>query len=195
MSVMVIDTGNSIIKAKIARRDRSEIAFLHALRQLSESEYEKILSLVQVHGNTQDYFRVNGTPYVVGESAERHGLIDQRTGTARYTKDYSGILTAISLSKLYYRSREVAVFTSYPPGDVKYRQDLMESVIGEWNIESGRSKANFRVIYANTFDEPVGGLMNVLLTEDGQHYQYPQIGDGRSLVVDIGGFTLKVYLS
>ena len=31
MSVMVIDTGNSIIKAKIARRDRSEIAFPHAL--------------------------------------------------------------------------------------------------------------------------------------------------------------------
>jgi len=45
------------------------------------------------------------------------------------------------------------------------------------------------VIYAHTFDEPVGGLMNVLLTEDGQHYQYPQIVDGRSLVIDVGGFT------
>ena len=31
--------------------------------------------------------------------------------------------------------------------------------------------------------------MNVLLTEDGQHYQYPQMGDGRSLEIDIGGFT------
>jgi len=31
--------------------------------------------------------------------------------------------------------------------------------------------------------------MNALLTEDGQHYQYQQIGDGRSLVIDIGGFT------
>ena len=189
MSVIVIDMGNSIIKAKIARRERSEIAFPHAIRQLSESEYEKILSRVQINGYTQDYFRVNGTPHVVGESAERHGIITQRTGTARYTMDYSGVLAAISLSKLYGRGREVAVFASHPPGDVKYRQDLMESVIGEWEIETGQSKANFRVIYANTFDEPVGGLMNVLLTEDGQHYQYPQIGEGRSLVIDVGGFT------
>ena len=29
----------------------------------------------------------------------------------------------------------------------------------------------FKVSYVNTFDEPVGGLMNVLLTEDGQHHQ------------------------
>lgn len=99
------------------------------------------------------------------------------------------MLAAISLSKLYGRGREVAVFTSHPPGDLKYRQDLMESIIGEWEIETGQLKANFQVIYANTFDEPVGGLMNVLLTEDGQHYQYPQIGEGRSLVIDIGGFT------
>lgn len=81
MSVMVIDTGNSIIKAKIARRERSEIAFPHALWQLSESEYEKILARVKINGNTQNYFRVNSTPYVVGESAERHGLVTQRTGT------------------------------------------------------------------------------------------------------------------
>ncbi len=32
--------------------------------------------------------------------------------------------------------------------------------------------------------------MNVLLTEIGHHYQYLQIGDGRSLVIDIGGFTM-----
>ena len=31
--------------------------------------------------------------------------------------------------------------------------------------------------------------MNVLLTEDGQHYQRTDINSGRSLVIDIGGFT------
>ena len=81
------------------------------------------------------------------------------------------------------------MFASHPSGDVKYREDLMKSIIGEWEVETSQAKANFRVIYANTFDEPVGGLMNILLIEDGQHYQYPQIGDGRSLVIDIGGFT------
>ena len=65
----------------------------------------------------------------------------------------------------------------------------MQSVVGDWEVEMGESKALFKVIYANTFDEPVGGLMNALLTEDGQHYQHANIGDGRSLVIDIGDFT------
>jgi hypothetical protein len=38
MSVMVLDAGNLIIKAKIARREQGEIAFSHAIWQLSESE-------------------------------------------------------------------------------------------------------------------------------------------------------------
>lgn len=65
------------------------------------------------------------------------------------------MLSAVSLSKLYGRGREVAVFASPAPGDVKNRQDLMESIIGEWEIETGQSIANFWVIYTNTFDEPM----------------------------------------
>jgi hypothetical protein len=189
MSVLVLDAGNSIIKAKIARRDNGEIAFQHALRQLTENEYQKILSRAKINGASRDYVRVNGTPYVVGESAERHGVLTQRSGASRYTRDYYGVLSAVALVKLYGRGREVAVFGSHAPGDVKFREDLMRSVVGEWEVEMAGSTSNFKVIYANTFDEPVGGLMNVLLTEDGQHYQHANIGDGRTLVIDIGGFT------
>ena len=96
--------------SNISRRARDEIVFRHALRLLSESEYEKIFSRVQINGNTKDYFRVNGIPYVVGESAERHGLITQRTGAARYTKEYCGVLAPISLFKLYGRGSDVARF-------------------------------------------------------------------------------------
>ena len=39
MSVMILDAGNSIIKAKITRRERGEIAFPHALKHLTEAEY------------------------------------------------------------------------------------------------------------------------------------------------------------
>ncbi len=124
---------------------------------------------------------------MVGESAERHAIITQRNGAARYTRDYYGILSAATLGRLYDRSREVAIFGSHPPGDVKFRQDLMESVVGEWYVEVKGKELHFRVSYA--FDEPVGGLMNVLLTEDRQHYQHTNINDGRALVIDIGGFT------
>jgi len=93
----------------------------------------------------------------------------QRTGAARHTRDYFGIFAAAALARLYERSMKISVFGSYPPGDMKFRDDLMKAAIGDWHIEQGNHKRHFKVIYANTFDEPVGGLMNVLLTEDGQH--------------------------
>jgi hypothetical protein len=94
-----------------------------------------------------------------------------------------------ALSHVYERGREDTIFGSHALGDVKYREDLMKSVIGEWTVEVGRRETGFRVIYANTFDELAGGLMNVLLTEDGQHYQHANVGEGQSLVIDIDGFT------
>lgn len=189
MGVLVLDAGNSVIKAKIARRDRSEIAFPHALKPLTEAEYASVLSRAGKQSSLQDYVRINGQPYVVGESAERHGVHTQRTGSSRYTRDYYGVFAAAILGRCYDRGMEVSVFGSHPPGDAIYREDLMKSVIGEWNVEVEGHERCFKVSYANTFDEPVGGLMNVLLTEDGQHYQHTELNDGRSLVIDVGGFT------
>lgn len=53
MSVLVLDAGNSIIKGKIARREQGEIDFPHALRQLTESEYQKILSRARTNGSAK----------------------------------------------------------------------------------------------------------------------------------------------
>jgi len=189
MSVMVLDSGNSIIKAKITRRENGEVAFPHAMKQLTESEYGKITNRTGYQIHSSDYLRINDKPYVVGESAERHGLITQRIGAARYTKDYYGVLAAATLGRLYDRSREVSVFGSHPPGDVQFRKDLMEAIVGDWYVEIKGKERHFQVSYANTFDEPVGGLMNVILTEDGQHYQHTNINGGRALVIDIGGHT------
>jgi hypothetical protein len=170
MRVMVLDSGNSIIKSKIARRERGEIAFPHAIKPLTEAEYISILARAGASGPPQDYLRINGQAYAVGASAERHGVQVQRTGAARYTRDYYGIFAAAALARLYERSMEISIFGSYPPGDMKFREDLMKSVIGDWHVEQGSHEQHFKIVYANTFDEPVGGLMNVLLTEDGQHY-------------------------
>ena len=157
------------------------------MKQLTDSEYERITNRAGLQNQSLDYLKINGKPYAIEESAERHGLITQRTGTARYTRDYYGTLAAAALGRLYDRSREVSVFGSHPPGDVQYRQDLMESVVGDWTVEIQGRERQFRVSYGNTFDEPVGGLMNVILAEDGQHYQHTNINGGRALVIDIGG--------
>jgi hypothetical protein len=189
MSVLILDAGNSIIKAKIARRDQSEISFPHAIRALTETEYKNVVTRSSTSATSLDYIRVNGKPYVIGDGAERHGVISQRTGSARYTRDYYGVLAATVLGRLYERGRDVSVFGSHAPGDMKFREDLMKAVIGDWDVEIGKRSCRFKVTYTNTFDEPVGGLMNVLLAEDGRHYQHTDLNGGRSLVIDIGGFT------
>ena len=74
MTVLVLDAGNSVIKAKIARRERGEIAFPHALKPLTEADYTSILSRSRKQSASQDYVHINGQPYVIGESAEWHGL-------------------------------------------------------------------------------------------------------------------------
>ena len=96
------------------------MAFPHALKRLTENEYEKITNRAGLHNQSKDYIRINGKPYAIGESAERHGLISQRTGTARYTRDYYGVFAAAALGRLYDRSREMSVFGSHPPGDVNF---------------------------------------------------------------------------
>ncbi len=43
MSVVVLDAGNSIIKAKIAQHEWGEVSFQHALRKMTETEYSRII--------------------------------------------------------------------------------------------------------------------------------------------------------
>ena len=107
MSIIILDAGNSIIKAKIPRREHGEITFPHALRPLTEAEYSSILSRKGQQSSLQDYVRVNGQPYVVGESAERYGVHTQRTGPSRYTRDYYGIFAAAVLGQFYERGMDI----------------------------------------------------------------------------------------
>lgn len=184
--VVVLDAGNSIIKAKTEDR---EVNFPHAIRELTETEYHNITTRSGFSGPPRDYMLVNGKPYVFGESAERHGTLSHRTGAARYTPNYYGVFVAATLARLFDQDTEVALFGSHAPGDVEFREDLMRAAVSEWRVHLGGRERLFRVTYANTFDEPVGGLMNVLLTANGLHYQRTDVRNGRSLVIDIGGHT------
>ena len=62
MSVLVLDAGNSVIKGKIARRERGELAFSHALKPLTEAEYASTLSRSGKQSSLQDYVQINGNP-------------------------------------------------------------------------------------------------------------------------------------
>lgn len=186
-NVLVLDAGNARIKGKTAGR---EADYPHAIRELSEADYRRVIERGGLDGPGLDYLRINGKPYVVGEAAERHGTLTRRTGAARYTGDYYGVFVAATLARVYERGGDIMLFGSHPPGDVVYRDELMGAALGTWVVElAAGGGAEFRVTYANTFDEPVGGLMNVILAPDGRHYARTDINGGRALVIDIGGHT------
>jgi hypothetical protein len=184
-NIVVLDAGNSDIKARAASR---EAVWSHALAELSTAEWNQIMAHSR-DNPPAGYARVNGTPFAYGEMAEKRGPVQRRSGAARYQKGYYDILTAISLAQLYKRGGRVFVFASHAPRDITYADDLLEATVGEYTVETEGRTAKFTVAGAMTFDEPVGGLMNVVLKDSGLAYARPDINGGESLVIDIGGFT------
>ncbi len=185
-NVIVYDSGNGLWKAKTAGREK---AIRHAIMPLSETDYVKVLK--DSRGvPPEGYIRVNGVPYAFGVIAEKRGA-KKRSGSARYTKDYYGVSLAVMLSLVYDAPNaggDVIAFCSYAPGDSDYENDLVEAAVGTYHIEVGRSEKAFRVIEASSFAEPVGGLMNVMLRQDGKGAQNDLMG-GDTLVIDIGEYT------
>lgn len=186
-NVMVLDAGNAIIKAKSATK---EIKFPHAIKQLTETDWER-----NTRGGSaanEDYVRVNGVPYMIGLTAERKMLKKAtfKTGAARYTKDYYGVLMVTALSRLYPRSmKNLYLFASHAPKDWIYRDALLRAALTEWTIEVCGKTLTFSVDEGDTFDEPNGGASNLLYTEDGTKVANPAMKRGTTLVIDIGGHT------
>lgn len=62
MNLMVLDAGNSIIKAKIVRRKNGELAFPHALKPITEADYTSIQVRAPQNPPSSDYLKINGKP-------------------------------------------------------------------------------------------------------------------------------------
>lgn len=185
-NIVVLDAGNSIIKA---RSPENEIHFRHALVRLTDAEFSEIFARAQ-YKIPPGYVRVNGIPYAYGERAESRGVITRQRGAARYHREYYGTLAAIALTQIYpSASTETLVYGSHAPQDIHYAKDLTRAVIGTYHCEFGDVERHYKVSGAATFDEPLGGLMNVMLTHDGGYNQRWQYTDGATLVIDIGGVT------
>lgn len=186
MNGLVLDAGNSRIKSKTFSGGEGD--FPHALAVISDAQYFDILQSYPDEPPS-DFLRINGLCYAVGEHAESYGVTQTERGPARYRKDYIGILAAAAIAKQYINSCELSVFASHPPGHVGWADTLTASILGYWDIEVKGRDLRFFVSYVNTFDEPTGGLMNALLTEDGTAYANPALRGQRILVIDIGGGT------
>jgi len=196
------DVGNEIVKA--INGTGHEISYVHAIQPISLTELEKHRqrSAKSSRRGKSDvgplapgFVKVNGQGYVIGERAERYAVIKntRKTGASRYNKDYYGVLVAATLPMLFRADKvDVAFYGSHSPKDSIYRDDLMDSALGKWEVESANGAQTFRIIAAQAFDEPMCGLMRRILREDGKGFARTALLKGDTLVIDIGGLTVDM---
>jgi hypothetical protein len=187
---IITDVGHSLIKA--VRSNGNEITFPHQLAEITEHEYRQALALnrgqqsedlisVQLD-RTKRYFVVGNTAF--------HYRTTVYTGAERYKRDYYAVFVLSSIARLYSQNNlDVQLFASHPPGHVDYTEELIGCVSGRWLVQVGGRNYTINIGSVSVFDEPTGGLFNVLLTKNGKSYQHPELQKQNVLIMDIGGGT------
>ncbi len=188
---LVLDLGHSLWKGK--RSTGAEHVMPHAIVEISNAQYADALARYKKN-LPKDIFKVNGKAFATGASAEAYGMIQRFKGAERYKPQYFGVSAMAMILGLYEGNKlNIEIFASHPPQHVQYADDLIDSLFGvhngEWQLEHGERSVSVSVDYVNTFDEATGGIMNVMLNEDGAHYQRPELKKGKIITIDLGGGT------
>lgn len=183
----IADMGRADIKTATMHPVKDEDYFQHAIAQISDGEYRR--ETRRAGAQADDYFIVNGLPYVIGHKAIRRGFKLQ-LGQNRYNENYYGVLGAIAMARLLQQSAaNVFWIGTHAPEDVDYVEDLLYSIVKTWHVEWRGETHTFEVIDGVTIDEPLAGYYNAVLRHDGRAYADRRIVSGTTLMLDTGGFT------
>lgn len=194
---VVFDGGNSLWKfiflwLEDGRFKSFELVIPHAIvEDMNGSRFQSVkarFSRQEGIGDTE-WLGVDGCYFVVGGSAESEGVVTRRTGSAKYSRDYMGVaLCAGLLQALPQGWNHLHLYVSFPPGDVTSVDDLINSVIGKFTVEtSGTVTARYHIRSVQPFDEPLGAYINAMTDPNGVPYKDHHLTRGSTLVIDIGG--------
>jgi len=186
---LVFDFGNARGKWFVPRR-RVFGDFLHAIAELRESEWNKIVGRGKP---PEGIVKINGVPFAIGNAARRHVIKERPKGAARYRDTYYGIGLAYSLAEGI-RRNDVAVtlMASHAPIDAQYARNLVAAAKHTWNVECRYGTFEFVVKRVGVFDEPLGGFANYVFNTDGTDRKKNPLKDITTLVLDVGGYTVDV---
>jgi hypothetical protein len=190
---VIVDLGNSLLKGMKEGIPSSAVIVPHSLKRVTAEKFRETQSRIKKGlgrgvAGSRDLFGYGDSHYVIGEMAEKMGADTRRSGGAKYTKDYYAPLLIAVLLHLYPNGYDgtLAVWAAFPPGDIRHVDTLQASLGGKHvvTLDNGQT-LTFKVKKVYTYDEPVGGLWNYLLTSDGEHYR-KGVATGYGLCVDIG---------
>lgn len=188
-TLMGIDEGNTQVKGF---NGDNKIVFHHALWRLTPSQVYAIESNPTEALDPQ-IFKVNGVWFAVAERAIKMGFGSALLGEARYVRDYYGVLAAITAYMMFDGNvRNLYIHGSHTPKDIIYREDLIESVKGEWVVEGSEGKKVFIVKGARGYEEPVGAFRHATLDKSGTGLRNQERLGKAVGILDIGGYTFAV---
>jgi len=194
---VVLDAGNSDVKAMLYGAYGEEIVFPQMVRKVAGAEYQTLQQTyrykrAQFEGSS--IFESGGQGYVVGQHATGVGSGIQLAGAQKYRRDHLGaILEAVLIQLSPTDHNDVHVVIMHPPGiNTENIKDLMDALKGVHRIEvaDGRPLV-YKVREIIPLEEPVAALQTFLLTQDGHSYKNLPIKlrpGATFLTVDVGGW-------
>lgn len=192
---VILDLGNALWKGMEEGRLDTVVTIPHAIKQMSKEKFLEVQSRMKSgygRGNSRsaDLFMYNGSYYAVGDTAERLGADTRRSGGVKYQPDYYPVAMLAVLLSIYPQGIDgpITVWAAYPPGDIRFRDDLHAVLMGKHEVETASGdKLLFHVKGVGSYDEPVGGLWNYLLDNTGQFYNRRNMPSGYGIAFDLGG--------
>lgn len=202
---IIVDLGNSLLKGFSLPIPGATFVEPHAVSIISKARFEQLKERYAKGYNRmqdQDYStfaykfkNVKGeweTVYaVVGKPAENMTPDSRRAGGVKYERDYYPLLLMrVLLHFLPDGHPNIGLTVGYPPGDIRYKDTLIQSVSGTHFVElANGEKVKFTIREVLPYDEPVASVRHWSLSTDGVHYQRPVdiYNDMLGFSLDIGG--------
>ncbi len=192
---VVIDFGNAYWKWALPPFDRNKEArrrakfgsMYHALVKIGDSDWK-----ADTRGGTvipAGYFRVNGVPYLIGDDARAH-VVQRKSGAARYKMEYYGVgIACIMAEALRQSDEDIALFLGHPPRDERFSEVLVGIGTSKYHVECAHGVFDFQANSVDTFNEPLGGFANVILTLNGLPRKGNPLKGRQTWIGDLGGGT------
>lgn len=193
---IILDAGNTDVKAMIHGHFGEEIVFPHAVRKPTRADYAN-LALKYEHRSAQlegsAIFERGGQGFVVGQHATQVGRGERLLGAEKYTRDQLGALAEAAFLQLYPQGHPDIHLVILHPADVNVdnMKALYKAINGKHvlKVADGR-KVEYVVNEVIPLEEPVGGFQSFLFNTEGRTYKNPRIEmkpGMQFLVCDVGG--------
>jgi hypothetical protein len=185
----VLDFGNARVKW-FEPRNNCYGDCRHAIVALNDGQWSSVVGRGKP---PEGLVKVNGSPFAIGDAARRYVIPEKPRGASRYQSDYYGVALAYALAHGIKRNaKNITLFASHAPIDVKYARNLTAAAKGHWTVETSEGTFDFDVKDVQTFDEPLGGYTHFAFTEKGEERKKNPLTSVTTLVIDVGGYTVDV---